>query len=223
MTIRTSAAVAGWMLLLYIVAGVTSLVISPGGADPTARLAALAASPVRAHASVLLSLLVCVVAFTLAVTLYAITRAQDRVVALLGLCFRAAESFFAAPAAILSLSLLWLASRPPQPEMAGMLLQVSGWSTTVAAFLFAVGSTLFCWLFLRGRLIPRGLAWLGLAASVLLVVALPLALVGIVRGMLAQLVWLPMLAFEVPLGIWLIARGVREPDVHASHGDVLPP
>jgi hypothetical protein len=27
--------------------------------------------------------------------------------------------------------------------------------------------------------------------------------------------WLPMLAFEVPLGLWLLARGVA-PDPHAS-------
>lgn len=209
MTIRTSAAVAGWMFLLYIVGGIASMMVMPGGADTSAKLAAMAASPGRVHASVLLSLFVGVAAFTLAVTLYAITRAQDRVVALLVLCFRAAESFFAAPGAIVALALLWLATQPPQPELAGLLFQVSSWSTIVAAFLFAVGSTFFCWLFLRGALIPRGLAWLGLAASVLLVVVLPLALVGIVRGMLAQLVWLPMLLFEVPLAIWLIVRGVR--------------
>jgi hypothetical protein len=101
MTIRASAAVAGWMFVLYIVAGVASMMIAPAGENAAARLAAMAASPARVRASVLLSLLVCVIAFTLAVALYAITRTQDRVVALLGLCFRAAESFFAAPAAIL--------------------------------------------------------------------------------------------------------------------------
>ena len=47
---------------------------------------------------------------------------------------------------------------------------------------FAVGSTLFCWLFLRGRLIPAALAWLGVFASVLLVVALPLQYAGLLGG-----------------------------------------
>ena len=211
------------MFLLYIVGGIASLMIAPGGADTTAKLAAMAASPGRVYVSAVLSLLVSVFAFTLAVTLYAITRAQDRVVALLGLCFRAAESFFGAPGAILVMALLWL-STPPQPELAGLLFKVSGWSPIVAGFLFAVGSTFFCWLFLRGALIPRALAWLGLAASVLLVVVLPLVLVGIVSGILAQLVWLPMLLFEVPLGIWLIAKGVRvpfpvAPESESSHGE----
>ena len=37
---------------------------------------------------------------------------------------------------------------------------------------FAVGSTIFCWLLLRGQMIPVALAWLGTAASALLVVLL---------------------------------------------------
>ena len=44
---------------------------------------------------------------------------------------------------------------------------------------------------------------------ILLVVALPLQLAGTLRGVLAQVIWLPMLAFEVPLGVWLLVKGVR--------------
>src|SRR5829696_5966273 len=51
-----------------------------------------------------------------------------------------------------------------------------------AAIFFAVGSTLFCWLLLRGRLIPAALAWLGVLASVLLVVVLPLQLAGVLHS-----------------------------------------
>jgi hypothetical protein len=39
----------------------------------------------------------------------------------------------------------------------------------------------------------------------------PLQLVGIIHGPLAQLVWVPMLFFEVPLGFWLIFKGVAMP------------
>ena len=47
-----------------------------------------------------------------------------------------------------------------------------------SAIYFAVGSLLFSWLILRGRLIPAALAQLGVIASALLVVILPLQLAG---------------------------------------------
>jgi hypothetical protein len=86
---------------------------------------------------------------------------------------------------------------------------------------FAVGSLLFCLLLLRGRVIPAGLAWLGVIASVLLVVILPLQLAGLFGGAMSWsasvtwLVWLPMLVFEVVLALWLIVRGVAQPAASA--------
>lgn len=80
---------------------------------------------------------------------------------------------------------------------------------------FAVGSLLFCLLLLRGRVIPVGLAWLGVIASALLVLVLPLQLAGLLGGSMSWgasitwLVWLPMLVFEVPLALWLMVKGVR--------------
>ncbi len=71
-----------------------------------------------------------------------------------------------------------------------------------------MGSTLFSWLFLRGRLIPVPLAWLGVLASVLLAVGLPLQLVDVLGGTVVQLMWIPMAAFEIPLAFWLLIKGV---------------
>jgi Domain of unknown function (DUF4386) len=64
---------------------------------------------------------------------------------------------------------------------------------------------------LRGRMIPAPLTWVGVVASVLSVVGLPLQLAGWLHGPIAMLMWLPMLAFEVPLGLWLLSRGVAAP------------
>jgi hypothetical protein len=86
-----------------------------------------------------------------------------------------------------------------------------------AEIFFAVGSTIFCWLLLRGRLIPIALARLGVLASVLLVVILSLQRAGLFGGRMAWsssvtwLVWLPMLVFELALAGWLITKGVAEP------------
>jgi hypothetical protein len=95
--------------------------------------------------------------------------------------------------------------------LGGLLLKLGGWNTVTAAMLFALGSTIFSWLLLRGRMIPRALAWLGVAASVLLVVLLPLELAGLVTGPATKIMWLPMAAFEIPLAFWLLIKGVAPP------------
>jgi hypothetical protein len=44
-----------------------------------------------------------------------------------------------------------------------------------------------------------------------LVVLLPLQLAGFLHGPITSLMWLPMLAFEVPLAFWLLVKGVSTP------------
>jgi hypothetical protein len=115
-----------------------------------------------------------------------------------------------------TLGLLWLATATgataPDPAAAqalgAFLLQQN---PLVGATFFAVGSTLFSFLLLRGRMVPVPLAWLGVAASVLLVVGLPLQLAAVLRGPVTQLMWIPMAAFEIPLGLWLLIKGVALP------------
>ena len=86
-----------------------------------------------------------------------------------------------------------------------------------SAIYFSVGSLMFTWLLLNGKRIPVMLAWLGLIASALLVIILPLQLAGLFGGSLGWsvsltwLVWLPMLMFELALAVWFIFKGVRMP------------
>ena len=44
---------------------------------------------------------------------------------------------------------------------------------------------------------------------------LPLQLAGFIGGTVAMLMWLPMLLFEVPLGFWLLIKGVRHAQFQA--------
>jgi hypothetical protein len=95
-----------------------------------------------------------------------------------------------------------------------------------SAIYFSVGSLIFSWLLLRGRLIPVMLAWLGVIASALLVVILPLQLVGLFGGSMSWassvtwLIWLPMLIFEVAMALWLIIKGIH---LEQGHKCVLEP
>lgn len=82
---------------------------------------------------------------------------------------------------------------------------------------FAVGSTIFSWLLLRGRMIPAGLAWLGFISSLFLVLLLPMQIAGYFGGPrnwsspVTWAVWLPLLVFELTFAVWLITKGVAVP------------
>jgi hypothetical protein len=215
MTQRTNARVAGFAFLFYIAVGITQMVLSsPTQADDTtARLALVARHAWRMRLNIILTLVICATAVVLAAALYAITRDEDPSVAVLGLSFRVGEGVLAALGALTSLGVLWLATEvaqvPATATLAELLLQLQAWNVTIIATFFALGSTAFSWLLLRGRLIPVPLAWLGLVASLILVVGLPLRLVDAIGGTITQVMWLPMALFEIPLGFWLLIRGVR--------------
>ena len=220
MTRKTNSRIAGVTFLVYIAAGLTSLVVSGRavtGEGIAAKLAGYAEHATDVRVAFLLSLLSSFCALVLAVTLYAITRDEDADLAMLGLVCRVGEGV--GGALPVSLGLLWLAtaagSGAPDTATAytlgAFLRKVGGWQTLTAATLFAVGSTFFCWLFLRGRMIPVALAWLGVLASILLVIALPLQLAGFFSGRFFDLIWIPMAVFEIVLAFWLIVKGAAQP------------
>jgi hypothetical protein len=219
MTRTTNARIAGVTFLAYIAAGITSMVLSgrvAGGEGLTARLAAVANDATGVGLIVLLGLVQSFSALVLAVTLHALTREQDPDLALMGLACRLGEGLLGSLAVPGWLALLALATgggggAPDSPAAHVLAAYLLRGDMAFTATFFAVGSTLFCWLFLRGRMIPIPLAWLGVVASLLLVAVLPLQLAGFLRGPVTAFVWLPMLAFEVPLAAWLIFKGVAAP------------
>ena len=222
MTRTTNARIAGVTLLLYIAVGVTQMVLFGGataGEGPAARLANMAQHATDVRVNVVLGLFTCFVALTLGVALYAITRDQDADLALLALACRVGEGVVGAIFMPMTLGLLSIATAAganpadaaPPHALVTLVLTSRSWSPIISATFFAAGSTLFSWLLLRGRMIPVALAWLGVVASVLLVVGLPLQLAGVLRGAVTQLMWIPMAAFEIPLALWLIIKGVAAP------------
>jgi len=207
MTRPTNARVAGATFLIYIAAGVAGMAGASG-----------------ALVSVLLSLIMCFSALVLGVTLYAITRDYDADIAMLAMISRVAEGVLGAMFMPMTLAMRSFGTAAEAPGAASvqafgvLLAKAQGFNVILDATFFAVGSTLFCWLLLRGRMIPAGLAWLGLLASVLLLVGLPLQLGGLVAGAVAQIMWVPMAAFEIPLGLWLLVKGAAAPaSLNAGH------
>lgn len=218
MTRNTNARVAGVAFLAYIVVGITDMQLHARGTGPDieARLASMAQHADLVRSSALLGIVEAFCAFVLAVTLYAITREQDSDLARLGMICRIAEGIFGALSVPGILALLWLATSggdeaPDRSAIHTLAAYLMHGDMPFTATFFAVGSTLFAWLLLRGRMIPIALGWIGVFASVLLVICLPLQLVGLLHGPLVQWIWLPMFVFEVPLALWFLIKGVAPP------------
>lgn len=218
MTRTTNARIAGSTFLLYIAAGVSSLALfgrAASGEGIAAKLAAIAQHPGEAGVVIVLAFVQCFAALILGVTLYAITREQDRDLAMLGMVCRVAEGVISGASIFNTLALIGLATatgtNAPDSGTQALGRYLLRSDIAVTATFFAVGSLLFSYLLLRGRMIPAVLAWIGVAASALLVIGLPLQAAGFLGGLITSLMWIPMLAFEVPLGVWFIFKGAAAP------------
>ena len=222
MTRRTNARVAGFAFLVYIAAAMTGMILernAASGEGIAAKLAGIAQHAPGMRLAVVLQLVGCFCALVLAVTLYAITRDVGPDLALLAMICRVAEGVIGAVSLPTMLGKLWLATAAgadaPDPATSGALgafwMNPPASDIALPATFFAVGGTIFACLLLRGRIVPVALAWLGVLASILVVGLLPLQLVGITFGIVNQLMWLPMLAFEVSLALWLILKGAALP------------
>ena len=221
MTRSTNARIAGFTYLFYTAVGSTLHVLmnrATNAEGTAATLARIAEHASDVRLAVLLSALESFSALVLAVALYGITRDQDQELAMLALACRVCEGVIGATIGIpLKLGLLWLATAGAgagAPDGAtvnalGAFLLMPVPSIPVGTIFFAVGSTLFSYLLLRGRMVPVPLAWLGVLAPALLVVALPLQIAGFLQ--VPWYVWVPMAVFQVALALWLLIKGVASP------------
>ena len=225
MTRTTNARIAGFTYLFYAAIGICLelLMHQARGADVDAAMVArIGQYATNVRLAILIALLECLSSLVLAVTLYGITRVQDHELAMLGLACRVAEGVLGSVHNIPGyLGLLWLAKTgigTGVPDMATTnalraFLLMPGASVPIGSIFFAVGSTIFSWLLLRGRMVPVSIAWLGVFASGLLVVLLPLQLAGFSTGPLTGYYqWLPALVFQVVLALWLLIKGVATPE-----------
>jgi hypothetical protein len=217
----TNARVAGVTYLVYIAVAFPAMVLferATRGDTTTAKLLTIAQHSAAMRVTILLGVVSCFCAIVLAVTLYGITRDEGRELALLAFACRLGEGLVAA-VPFTTLGLLWLATStgPGASDvaatglLAAFLLKVGTWETTTAALLFTVGSTVFSYLLLRGRMIPVALAGLGVIASALAAVIVTLQLAGYAAGTITQIVWLPVAVFEISLALWFLTKGVSAP------------
>jgi hypothetical protein len=224
MTRTTNARIAGFTYLFYAAIGICSelLMHQARGVDGgSAELVRLGQHAINVRLVILIVVLECFSALVLGVTLYGITRDEDHELAVLVLVCRVAEGVLGTLNIPNYLGLLWLVKAgggTGAPDITTtnalrtfLLMPVP--SVPLGTIFFAVGSLALSYLLLRGRIVPVSIAWLGVFASGLLVVALPLQLAGFPTGPLkGYYEWLPALVFQVVLALWLLIKGVARRD-----------
>jgi hypothetical protein len=151
----------------------------------------------------------------LAMGLYVALKPVNGNLALLALIFRLVEAALGAAQAMAAFSLLRVYSAVGPhgafdarqlSVLKGILSSPAG--TSIAAVAFSLGSALFFYLFLRSGCIPKALAALGLAASVLVTIVCFGSLVVPAYSTTLQYGWIPMAVAELWAGVWLLWKGV---------------
>jgi hypothetical protein len=215
-----AARVVGSTIFFYIATSITGTIVFARiteGQGIAAKLANIAQHSPQLGLSFLLAMLTIFEALILAVALYVLTRSEHADLALFALTCRVVEGVLNAIPAIVMLALLSVAVQAGTAAgsdavalgaVGSSLLELQGWSTTVSAPVFGVGSAIYYYLFACAGSIPRPLAWFGVLSSALLVVAIPLEGVQIITGALGFYVWLPSLLFELIFAPWLLIKGV---------------
>jgi hypothetical protein len=196
---RRLALVAG---ILYLVTFATSI---PALALKAPLLEGAADDP-GARVAIVLELLLALSCVGTAVALYPVTRSVSEPLALGFVASRLVEASFVAVGAVALVALL----RAPSDALVAV---------HDAAFLLgpgilpAVNALLLGTALLRGHLVPRVIPIVGLVGAPLLVTSALGSLFGAfdqVSG-IAGVAALPIALWEFSIGVWLIAKGVREP------------
>jgi hypothetical protein len=227
MTQQRTAKVAG---LLYLVTMIIPLLaeiylrgplINHGDAAQTSRN--IVASQWQFRMSIASGLVAVAIEVILLVALYVVLESSNRNLAFLAAFWRLIKCAIFALMALNDFVVLSLLSgaeylRAFQTSqlqaLAAMFLSVRHDAGLIGGVFLGLGSTVFAYLWLSSRYIPRLLAaWgifasLALAIGILLIMAYP----GL-RSVIGPAYWAPLFIFEVTLGVWLLVKGIRAPVV----------
>jgi hypothetical protein len=156
------------------------------------------------------------VTILLAIGLYVTVKPADGNLALMALLFRVVEATIGATGTILAFNILQIhvarshASAFDANQLGALANFSSGVGTDVGAIFFSVGSTIFFYLFLTSRYIPRILSAWGIFASLVYTMVWFVSLVLPQYAETAVLVGsLPILLAELSTGFWLLIAGIK--------------
>lgn len=214
------ARIAGFVYLLLIVLymGGQALISHVEGTGNFAqRLQHLAEGQLLYRVGLVLELLVSLFTVWLAYALYVVLRPVNERLACMALYWRLGEAF-SGLLAFTSFAILNLQTNPKYLQSLGMaqmeaIVDLSRSadfaSFNIATLFFSVGSTLFFYLFLQTRYIPRLLSAFGVFASLVTLLTSLGDLIFPAHANVIQFGWAPIFLSEITTAIWLLTRGVR--------------
>jgi len=224
-SLQSAVKVAGVMFLLCFIVPTLNWALLLSGldvaGDPIATAGNIMAHEALFRIGVAIELMMSVGLVVLAVALYSILRRVNRTLAVLALAWKVIEACLVAVLVLLSLVALQLAGgnealRPfTQEQMmvpVGLLLNTHTVLYGVPMVFLGLDMTLFFYLFLKSRDVPRSLAGFGILSFVLIFIH---ALGNIVAPELAAttaaqvICYLPSCIVEVVMGTWLLTKGLR--------------
>jgi hypothetical protein len=222
--VQSAARVAGVCYVVVIALGVlqAALVSSrlPAIDDPAIVAAVTADESLRFRLGLVGDVVLYVLVLVLAAALYVVVRDVHRPIALGALVLRSAEGVVGLCVTVLGGAVpSFLLSDPARadPAIALALLSVRESGLDVILLLVGPGGGAFCYLLLRSRLVPRGLALWGVLTYLAMAI---LGASGIVWPGLPRSITTVLFAqgavFEVLFGLWLAVRTV---DVSSAPSD----
>jgi hypothetical protein len=149
---------------------------------------------------------------------YVLVRPVNKNLALLAVFFRLAETAVLCVATVNSLVVLKLLSGSDSLKtfkvgqlhsLAALAMSVQGFGMSVAFILLGLGSTVFAYLLLKSRYVPKILAAWGIASSLVLAVVTFAIIIFPNLGALGLTYMMPMGLYEVGLGLWLLIKGIK--------------
>lgn len=217
-TQQNAARVAGFMYLqLAILAFAVTFVIRPGistGNDYGLISSRILDSETIFRIGIICDLLGGAGNAVLAIALYTLLRPINEALALLAAFWRLADAIILGYLVYHSMVVLQLLKDPTycaeftSDQLKGFVhlcFDAQGASFNVGIFFYSLGSTLFCYLLLKSRYIPKSLSLWGVVGSVLAGASvLTVTLFPYLNPVLIPTCFAPVALFELVAGIWLL-------------------
>jgi hypothetical protein len=152
----------------------------------------------------------------LSLALYVILKTVDKNLALLALLWRLGEAVIGGGITVISglIPLLLLSSEATLETeqlqaLVGLFLDVRNAGLDVVLIFIGMGGTVFCYLFLKSKYVPRILAaWGMLTYSSMLILAFVSILLSNFPETIKMIFYAPGGLFEVVFGLWLLFKGI---------------